>query len=100
MKDVAFVTNGAEPKIGDATISGKQGVMIHISGQYGANTVEVTKAIEAALDELKPAIAAQKITLYGDLFRPANFITEAIRNIGNSLLLGAVLVGLVLLVLQ
>ena len=97
MKDVAFVTNGAEPKIGDATISGKQGVMIHISGQYGANTVEVTKAIEAALDELKPAIAAQKITLYGDLFRPANFITEAIRNIGNSLLLGAVLVGLVLL---
>ncbi|MDQ1471177.1 MAG: hypothetical protein QOJ99_2657 [Bryobacterales bacterium] len=97
MKDVAFVTNGAEPKIGDATIMGKEGVMIHISGQYGANTVEVTKAIEQALDELKPAIASQKIKLYGDLFRPANFITEAIRNIGNSLLLGAVLVGLVLL---
>ncbi len=97
MKDVAFVTNGAEPKIGDATIAGKQGVMIHISGQYGANTVEVTRAIEEALDELKPAIAGQNIKLYGDLFRPANFITEAIRNIGNSLLLGAVLVGLVLL---
>jgi CzcA family heavy metal efflux pump len=97
MKDIAFVTNGAEPKIGDATIMGQQGVMIHISGQYGANTVEVTQAIEQALDELKPAIASQKIKLYGDLFRPANFITEAIRNIGNSLLLGAILVGLVLL---
>jgi CzcA family heavy metal efflux pump len=97
IKDIAFVSNGAEPKIGDATIMGQQGVMIHISGQYGANTVEVTRAIEAALDELKPAIAAQKIKLYGDLFRPANFISEAIRNIGNSLLLGAVLVGLVLL---
>jgi CzcA family heavy metal efflux pump len=97
MKDVAFVTDGAEPKIGDATIMGRQGVMIHISGQYGANTVEVTRAIEQALDELKPAISARKIRLYGDLFRPANFIAEAIRNIGNSLLLGAVLVGLVLL---
>ena len=97
LKDVALVANGAEPKIGDATIMGRQGVMIHISGQYGANTVEVTRAIEQALDDLKPAITAQKIRLYGDLFRPANFITEAIRNIGNSLLLGAVLVGLVLL---
>jgi len=97
MKDVAFVTNGAEPKIGDATIMGRRGIMIHISGQYGANTVEVTNAIEQALNELKPAIASQQIKLDGDLFRPANFITEAIRNIGNSLLLGAVLVGLVLL---
>ena len=97
LRDVAQVVDGAEAKIGDATIMGKQGVMIHISGQYGANTVEVTNAIEAALEELKPAIAANKIRLYGDLFKPANFIVEAIRNIGNSLLLGAVLVGLVLL---
>ena len=96
MKDVALVTEAGEPKIGDATIMGKEGVMIHISGQYGANTVEVTRAIEAALEELKPAIAEQKIKLDGDLFRPANFITEAVRNIGNSLLLGAVLVGVVL----
>ncbi|HVW87776.1 MAG TPA: efflux RND transporter permease subunit [Bryobacteraceae bacterium] len=96
MKDVAFVTNGAEPKIGDATIMGQPGIMIHISGQYGANTVEVTRAIEQALDELKPAISAQKIRLYPDLFRPANFINEAIRNIGYSLLVGAALVGIVL----
>jgi CzcA family heavy metal efflux pump len=58
--------------------------------------VEVTEAIEAALAELKPAIASQRIRLYPDLFRPANFITEAIRNIGYSLLIGAVLVGVVL----
>ncbi|MDE3197081.1 MAG: efflux RND transporter permease subunit [Acidobacteriota bacterium] len=96
MSDVAFVTDAAEPQIGDATIMGKPGIMIHISGQYGANTVEVTNAIEEALNELKPAIAAQGITLYPDLFRPANFINEAIRNIGFSLLIGAALVGIVL----
>ncbi len=96
LKDVAFIADGAEPKIGDATIMGQPGIMIHISGQYGANTVEVTNAIEAALAELKPAISSQKIKLYADLFRPANFISEAIRNIGYSLLIGAALVGVVL----
>ncbi len=70
MKDVALVTDGAAPKIGDATIMGQPGIMIHISGQYGANTLQVTRAIEAALDELKPAIAAQQIRLHPDLFRP------------------------------
>src|SRR5665213_3517574 len=96
MADVALVTDGAEPKIGDATIMGRPGIMIHVSGQYGANTVEVTEAIEEALNELKPAIASQQIELYPDLFRPANFINEAIRNIGYSLLIGAALVGIVL----
>ena len=96
MADVARVADGAEPKIGDATIMGQPGIMIHISGQYGANTVEVTEAIEEALNELRPAIASQHIRLYADLFRPANFINEAIRNIGYSLLIGAALVGIVL----
>lgn len=96
MQDVALVTDGPQPKIGDATIMGQPGIMIHISGQYGANTLQVTRAIEAALDELKPAIAAQQIRLHPDLFRPANFITESIRNIGNALLIGAVLVAVVL----
>ena len=96
MAEVALVQDGAEPKIGDATIMGEPGIMIHISGQYGANTVEVTEAIEEALNELRPAIASQQIRLYADLFRPANFINEAIRNIGYSLLIGAALVGIVL----
>jgi CzcA family heavy metal efflux pump len=96
MRDVAAVVDGSEPKIGDATIMGQPGIMIHISGQYGANTVEVTDAIEEALNELRPAIASRGIRLYPDLFRPANFINEAIRNIGYALLIGAALVGVVL----
>jgi CzcA family heavy metal efflux pump len=75
---------------------GRPGIMLHISGQYGANTLEVTRAIEQALDELKPALAAQQIHLYPDLFRPANFITASITNISHSLLLGALLVSVVL----
>lgn len=96
IKDVARVVNAPEPKIGDAAIHGTPGVILVISSQFGANTVEVTGALEKALDELKPVIAAERITLHPRLFRPASFVETAIRNIGHSLLLGGVLVAGVL----
>jgi CzcA family heavy metal efflux pump len=97
LKDVAVARAAAEPKFGDATIMGKPGVLILISGVYGANTLEVTQNIEAALDELKPGLQGAQIHLYPDLFRPANFVNTAVHNIGRSLLIGAVLVSIVLL---
>jgi CzcA family heavy metal efflux pump len=97
MKDVARIAEGAEPKPGDATIMGQSGVILLVSAQYGANTVKVTEEIEKALDELKPALSSAQITLHPSLFRPANFVTTAIRNIGRSLLIGAVFVAVVLL---
>jgi CzcA family heavy metal efflux pump len=98
MKDVARVADGAEPKVGDAAIDGKPGVMIEISSQYGSNTLDVTAALEQALSEMKPAIAAQGITLHDRIFRSANFIRTSIRNINQSLILGAILVAAVLFV--
>lgn len=97
LKDVALTRAAAEPKIGDATIMGRPGVIILVSGVYGANTLEVTRNIETALDELKPSLSSAQIRLYPNLFRPANFIEAAVRNISHSLLIGAVLVSIVLL---
>lgn len=97
LKDIALARAGAEPKFGDATIMGRPGVLMLISGVYGANTLEVTRNIEAALEELKPGLQGAQIHLYPDLFRPANFVTTAVRNIGRSLLIGAILVSIVLL---
>jgi CzcA family heavy metal efflux pump len=96
LRDVAGVANAPEPKIGDAAIDGQPGVLLMISSQYGANTLEVTDALEKGLDEMKPTIAAEGMVLHGRVFRPANFIETSIRNIGNSLLLGAALVAVVL----
>ena len=98
MKDVARVADGAEPKAGDAAIDGQPGVMIEISSQYGSNTLDVTAALEKALAEIKPAIAAQGIVLHDRIFRPADFIQTSIRNINQSLILGAILVAVVLFV--
>lgn len=95
--DVATVQEGIEPKIGDATIMGRSGVLLLISSQFGSNTLEVTRNLDKALDDLKPGIKAAGIALYPDLFRPANFVVSSLRSMGYSLIIGAVLVAIVLL---
>ena len=94
--DVAHVADGPEPPIGAAAVDGEKGVVLVVSAQYGANTRDVTRDIEAALDELRPAMAAEKTTVRSDLFRPANFIHTATGNVRFALLLGAALVVAVL----
>ena len=94
--DLGRVIVGAEPKQGDAAIMGRPGVMLQISGQYGANTLEVTRALEQALEELRPMLKSRGVTLTPDLFRPATFITRALANVRGSLLAGGALVAIVL----
>jgi CzcA family heavy metal efflux pump len=95
--DVARVVEGPEPPIGGATIMGQTGVMLVVAAQYGTNTLEVTRNVEQALDELAPALRAEGVSVRADILRPANFIQMAVRNVRASLLLGALLVVVVLL---
>ena len=96
LKDVANVVAAGAPQFGDALINGKPGILITTASQYGANTEDVTLGVEAALAELKPVFAAEGVQYVPGLHRPANFIEIAIHNMRSSLLLGAVLVGVVL----
>jgi CzcA family heavy metal efflux pump len=96
LKDVASVVEGPQPKIGEGLVNGKAGVVMMVHSQFGANTLDVTRRVERALEEIKPLLAAQQITLRPALFRPANFIETSIQNINKSLLIGGVLVILVL----
>jgi CzcA family heavy metal efflux pump len=94
--DVAEVTDAAAPDVGDALVMGKPGVLVSMSSQYGANTLEATRAVEQALAELKPALTAQGVSMNAGLHRPANFIEAALRGISEDLLVGALLIALVL----
>ncbi len=96
LKDVATIAERPEPMIGAAAIQGTPGAVLVVSSQYGANTLEVTRAVEAALEEMEPAARSLEITIHPKLFRPANFVETAIGNIRSSLLIGAVLVTIVL----
>lgn len=95
--DIGEVVEGAEPRVGAASVNGVTGVVIGIDAQFGANIREVTAAVEAALRSMQPTIRAQGMVLHGNLFRPANFVNVALANVTHSLIIGGVLVAIVLL---
>ena len=96
--DLGRVAEAPEPRFGEGGVDGVRGLVIVVSAQLGANTKEVAQRAEAALARLEPAMRARGLTLRPDIFRPSEFIDLALRNITSSLLLGAVLVAVVLLV--
>ncbi len=96
LRDVATVTEGAKPPIGAASIMGTTGVVLVVSNQLGANTIDVTDRVERALNELKVALAAQHITLHEGLSGRPTSIDTAIHNVRFALLLGGALVAVVL----
>jgi CzcA family heavy metal efflux pump len=96
LADVAHVVEAGAPRFGDALIQGRPGVLLTMLSQYGANTLQVTHALEQALADMGPVFAKEGIELYPRLHRPATFIETALRNLRWSLLLGGLLVSLVL----
>ena len=94
--DVATVTYGNAPAVGASSVMGSPGVMIVLESQYGTDTLTVTSGLERTLAALKPVLARQGIDLRPDIFRPANFITEATGHLRTALLIGAVLVMAIL----
>ena len=90
--DVAEVRPAAAIRIGDALINRKQGVLLTLSGQLGANTLATTRAIEATLAQFRPQLVAQGVVMSAALHRPANFIERALRELTRSLVVAAVLV--------
>jgi len=96
--DIAQVRDGAAPRFGDAIIGGRPGILVETSTQYGANTLEVTRALEHRLQTLVPELARRGVEYHAALLRPASFIESAIAKLRNSLAVGAVLVVVLLLV--
>jgi CzcA family heavy metal efflux pump len=93
---IARINVGAPPPIGDAVINNGDGLLLIVEKHPEANTLEVTKNVEAALQQLKPAL--QELDIDSSIFRPATFIERAIKNLLNALFLGALLVALILMI--
>ena len=92
--DVADVVEDTWPLFGDAVINSGPGLMLVVEKFPWANTLDVTKGVEAALDELRPGLPG--IALDSTIFRPADFIQVALDNLGRALLIGCILVMIVL----
>jgi len=92
--DVADVVEGSAPPIGDAIIDTGTGLLLIVEKQRGANTLDVTRGVEAAMTTLQPAMPG--VDVHPLIFRPATFIELSLRNLGVSMLLGAAFVIAVL----
>ncbi|MDX6534355.1 MAG: hypothetical protein QOF68_2099 [Gaiellales bacterium] len=95
LADVATVVTGHPPLIGDAVINDGEGLLLVVEKFPSANTLEVTRGVEKALDHLRPGL--QGIEIDSTIFRPATFIESAISNLTTALLLGCILVVLILI---
>ncbi len=94
LRDVATVEWGTWPMIGDAVINDEIGLMMIVEKLPWANTMEVTRNVEAALAQLKPGLPGVEID--STIFRPATFIELSLHNLNVALVLGSFLVLLVL----
>jgi CzcA family heavy metal efflux pump len=94
LSDVADLVESHPPLPGDAVINGGPGLMLIVEKLPWANTVDVTRGVEATLEELQRGLPGVEID--SSIFRPATFVESAIRNLGTSLILGIILMILVL----
>jgi CzcA family heavy metal efflux pump len=92
---VADVTIGSPPPIGDAIINDVPGILLIVEKHPDSNTLELTRRVEAAIEELKPGLKDLEIDT--SIFRPATFIERAIDNLTRALAVGCGLVALILL---
>jgi CzcA family heavy metal efflux pump len=92
--DVADLKRDTWPLVGDAVINDGPGLMLIVEKLPWANTLDVTRGVEAALEELKPGLPGIKID--ATIFRPATFIEESISNLSRAIWFGAILMILML----
>lgn len=91
---VAHVLEDHQPLIGDAVVDGGPGLMIAIEKFPGFNTLDVTRGVEHALEELKPGLPGIEIDT--TIYRPASFIEAATGNLGRAAIAAAVAIAAVL----
>ncbi len=89
ISDIADVRRGTWPLVGDAVINDGPGLMLIVEKLPWANTLDVTRGVEAAIRELEPGLTG--ISIDTTIFRPATFIEESIGNLSKAIWLGAIL---------
>jgi len=95
LDDVGNLVWDTWPLFGDAVINEGPGLMMIVEKLPWANTLDVTRGVEEAIDEMRPGLDG--IDIDTTIFRPATFIELSIDNLTESLLIGALLVVIILL---
>ena len=97
--DIGNVVEGHPPIIGDAFIDGEPALLLMVEKFPGFSTLDVTRGVEDAMNELEPGLTGVEIDTA--VFRAATYIESAQHNLVLAGWLGALLaliaIGLLLL---
>jgi Cu/Ag efflux pump CusA len=87
---VANVVLGHQPMIGDAITGGSSGLVLEVQRLPSASVVGVTKGVEQALSELRPAL--QGVSVDTSFFKPASYQTSVLHNLALGLIIAGALI--------
>ncbi len=93
---VADVRLGASPQRGTAADRGMPAVVISVQKSPGTNTLNLTKQIDAVLDQTEKAMP-KGMVLNRDPFRASRFIERSIHNVVKVLIEASVIVAVILI---
>ena len=94
IRDVAEVRIGPALKRGEGSHNGQPAVVLGIQKQPGANTLDLTRTLDATLDEIQAGLPAG-MKIDKQVFRQADFIERSLENLTSALRDGAILVVIV-----
>jgi CzcA family heavy metal efflux pump len=94
LTQIAALVEDHQPLVGDAVINDGPGLMLIVEKFPWANTLDVTRGVEDAMNQLEPGLSGIEIDT--TIFRPATFIETALDNLTRALFIGSILVVLVL----
>ena len=94
--DVARVTLGGAPRRGSASFAGSEAVILSVQKAPGANTLELTKRLDAILDDFAALHASDGLEVHREAYRQADFIGLSIAE-GRSIIRDAVLIVVLVL---
>jgi CzcA family heavy metal efflux pump len=94
LSDVADLVIDHQPLLGDAVINDGPGLMLIVEKLPWANTLDVTRGVEDAIETMRPGL--QGIEIDTTIFRPATFIETSVDNLTKAAVIGALLVILVI----
>lgn len=97
VKDIANVVVGKQLMRGDASIDGKEGVILAVKKQPGTSTLDLTEKINIALEEIKGTLPPD-VQINKNLFKQSTFINLAVENVKEALRDGAILVAIILFI--
>lgn len=98
LEDVANVRiDSKEPKLGLAAVEGKDAVLLTVTKQPNAGTIELTERVEQALLDVKNTLP-NDIKISTDIFRQSTFIESSIGNVESSILEGGIFVVIILFI--